>query len=100
MINRIKEILEFGSTNGYHTAAAYDADKKGPSTTLMFANTAHYLTIIIIAALAFKDLENAATAAILYSIITMILYMMRRLTKVELDVDDRSVKLDSGEKDE
>jgi hypothetical protein len=100
MIKRIKEILEFGSTNGFYTATAYDNDKGKGSTTLLFANSAHYLTLVIIAVLAYKDINNGAMAAIIYSVITMVLYMMRRLSKVKVDADERSIELDAGEKDE
>lgn len=100
MIKSIKELLLYFSRTGAPTPTAYDADKKGPSTTLLFANSAHYLTLVVIAILAYKDINNGAMAAIIYSVITMVLYMMRRLSKVKVDADDRSIELDSGEKNE
>lgn len=98
MIKRLKQLFEFGGKTGFYTPNAYDHDKGGPSVTLLFANTAHYLSVIIIAALAYKDVNNGAIAAITYSVITMVLYLMRRITSLKADLDDRSIELESEEK--
>lgn len=96
----IKELLLYFSRIGVPTPAAYDADKKAPSTTLLFANSAHYLTLIIIAVLAYKDANNGAIAAITYSVVTIVFYLMRRIKSFKADIDDRSIELDAGDKDE
>lgn len=100
MIKRIKELLVYWSTNGANLPLAHDVDKGKGSITLLFANTAHYLSVVIIAILAYKDINNGALAAITYSVITMVLYMMRRITSFKADLDDRSIELESENKTE
>ena len=97
MLKKIKDLFEFSSKNGLYLPHAFDAEKKGPSITLLFANTAHYVAIGVILFLAYKDVLSGAYAAIGYSAITMVLYMMRRITSFKADLDDRSIELDSQE---
>lgn len=100
MIKRLKQLFEFGGKTGFYTPNAYDHDKGGPSVTLLFANTAHYLSVIIIAALAYKDVNNGAIAAITYSVITMMLYMMRRLSQFKVNVKEGEIEVDSEDESE
>ena len=95
MIKRIKELLVYWSTNGANLPLAHDVDKGKGSITLLFANTAHYLAVVIIAILAYKDINNGAIAAITYSIITMMLYMMRRLSQFKVNVKEGEIEVDS-----
>ena len=100
MFKRIKEIFEFSAKQGLNLPSAYDADKKGPSVTLLFTHVANAVAIISIILLMIKDINLGTTAAIIYSVITMVLYMMRRVTKFKVDLDDKSIDLEGGDKNE
>lgn len=100
MIRRIKELLKFSSKNGLYLAMAYDNDKSGPSVTLLFAHLANAVALVSIIILMSKDIVLGTTAAILYSVITMVLYIMRRITKFKVDLDDKSIDLEGGDENE
>lgn len=98
MVTRIKKFLEFASKNGLYLAMAYDNDKPGPSVTLLFAHLANAVALVSIIILISKDTVQGTIAAILYSVITMVLYIMRRITKFKVDLDDKSIDLEGGDK--
>ena len=97
MIQKIINILKHSSTVGSYFPAAYDADKQAPSVSLYFAHVAHLVSIVAICILIYKDINAGTIAAITYSVITMILYMMRRISSVKADLDDKSFEIEGGE---
>ena len=98
MVTRIKKFFEFASKNGLYLAMAYDNDKPGPSVTLLFAHLANTLALLSIIILISKDVTQGTITAILYSITTMVLYIMRRITKFKVDLNDKSIDLEGGDK--
>ena len=100
MWSKFIELLKYYSEQGARLPAAYDSDKKGASVTLLFTHIANLVAIISIAILVYKDTTNGTIAAILYSIITMILYMMRRVTSFKADLDDKSIEIEGEDSNE
>lgn len=98
MITRLKQLFKFASKNGIYMIMAYDNDKPGPSVTLLFAHLANALALVSIIILISKDTFQGTIAAILYSVITMVLYIMRRITKFKVDLKDQSIDLEDGDK--
>lgn len=99
MWQKLLKILEFGSTNGYFFPAAFDQEKKGPSTTLLFTHIANAVAIGSIIYLVTQDAKSGTISAIVYSVITMVLYLMRRITSFKVDADDGEIELTSEEKE-
>lgn len=97
MLEKIKKFLEFASKNGLYFPAAYDWDKEGPSVSLLFSHVSNILALITIIGLAIKDIQLGAVAAIIYSVLMLTFYLMRRITRVSVDLDDRSVSLENNE---
>lgn len=100
MWQKFKQLLEFYSKNGAFLPAAYDSEKDGPSTTLLFANIANATAIGSIIYLVTQDAKSGTISAIVYSVITMVLYLMRRLKTFKADLDDTSIELESEEENE
>lgn len=100
MLDKIKKILEFLSVNGAHLPAAYDADKKGPSVSLWFSHVAFTVAIAGIISLLIKDTTTGVIAAMIFSGLQTVFYLIRRLTKAKFDLDDKSVELEGDEDDE
>ncbi len=94
-MEKLKEILIYLNRVGFPAPAIYDADKKGPSVSLLFAYIAYLLTIIGISTLMYKNLETGVLAGIIYSVLMIVFYLMRRLTKAKFDLDDKSIDLES-----
>lgn len=100
MLTKLKEFLKFASKNGVYLPNAYDKNKSGPSVTLLFAHLANALSLISIIILMWSDITQGTIASIIYSVITMVLYMMRRITKFKVDLDEKSIDLEGGDKNE
>ncbi len=99
MLNKIKEILKFGSTIGFYLPAAHDNRSGKSSVSLLFAHIANAVAIGGIISLYFKDLETGVYCAIGYSGLMLAFYLLRSLDKVklgregiELDGDDEPKK--------
>lgn len=107
MWQKLLKILEFGSKNGYFLPAAYDKTVNGPSISLLIVHLANILALFSVTNLVLKDAQAGCISAICYAIISMILYRMRNLDKVKLDLKEGQVELDAedqgvgpGENDE
>ena len=96
MWQKFKKLLEFYSKNGAFLPAAYDADKDGPSTTLLFTHIANATAIGSIIYLVTQDAKSGTISAIVYSVITMVLYLMRRIQSFKVDADDGELELSAG----
>ncbi len=98
MSEKIKKFLEESAVRGMYLPLAYDAGK--PSITMFFSYLANTLAIISLALLHVKGEPFVATLTTTsYAIIQTVLYMLRRLSKAKIDLDDRSFDLE-GEEDE
>ena len=94
----IRRLLHFWAKVGMLLPMAYDNDKRGPSVTLLYAYTAHFVALWGVAWLIVDRRAMGVLAAIGYALATMSLYLIRRLDKVKLDVKDGEFEL-AGEGD-
>jgi hypothetical protein len=99
MIKKIKELYEFSAKTGFFLPAAYDFDKPGPSVSLLFAHISFYVAIGSIIYLIYKDVNLGTVAAISFAVVYFIFYMLRKLTKAKVDLDDKSFELENGSDD-
>lgn len=99
MLDKLKLLFEFFSKNGAYLPSAYDAEKQGPSVTLYFSHIAFLIAIIGICFLLAKDLNAGVLAAMVFSGVQTVFYLIRRLSKAKFDLDDRQIELE-GEDNE
>lgn len=86
------------ATNGIYLPFIHDPSTKTPSITLLFPYVTFALSVASIIALHFKiELFVATTTTLMFWLVSTILYMIRRITKAKIDLDDKSVELDGGE---
>ena len=97
MLNKLINLLKYYSTHGVDLPMAYDKDKQGPSITMFFAYLANLLALVSIITLLIKDPVSGTISSLLYAVIMMVLYIMRKITKFKVDLDDKNIELDSGE---
>ena len=95
MLDKIKQLLEFSSKNGLFLPAAFDKASKGPSVSLLFAHISFWVTTFAIIYLIIKDIESGVIAATIQSALMLVFYLLRRLSKVKFDLDDKAIELDS-----
>ncbi len=97
MWDKIKQFFIYASEAGLRLPAAYDADKPGPSVSLLFAHISFYIALGTIIGLSIKDTTAGTIAATMFAGLYFIFYMLRRLTKAKLDFDDKSIDLENDE---
>lgn len=95
MWDTIKKIFKHSSTEGSYFPSAFDKDKLGPSFTLYCAHIANAVAIGSIIYLVTQDAKSGTISAIVYSVITMVLYLMRRISSFKVDADDGEISLES-----
>lgn len=100
MIHKLKQLLEFSSKTGLYLPGAYDAISDKPSVSLWFAHISFSITMILIMLLAYKDINAGVIAATIQSTLMLVFYLIRKLSKFKVDLDDREIELDSGEQED
>lgn len=96
MLDKLKKLLEFSSKTGMWLPAAYDNQSNGPSVTLWFAHISFYLATISIILLIAADIKQGVIAASIFSALYTIFYLLRRLSKAKIDLNDGELELDNG----
>jgi hypothetical protein len=97
MIAKIK--AWFLSPTGLQAPHIYDHASQQPSFRLLCAYVTFLLAVCSVVALHFFEVSIATWTAIgLYSL-SMVFYMLKRLVKAKIDLDDKSIELESEEKD-
>ena len=92
----IRDFFKFASKLGLYLPAAYDHDKKGPSVTLLYAYTAHFVALWGIVWLVVDRRALGVLAAIGYSVAMMGFYLMRRgIKSFKVDVKDGEFSAES-----
>lgn len=76
--------------------AAYDGATGKPSITLF---AVHITLWLAAGTLLFGSMEKFWGALTFY-VVTMVLYLIRRITKFKADLDDRSLELEGGQDDQ
>lgn len=97
MWEKFKKIMEFAATTGWYFPAAYDKQIGGPSVSLLFAHISFYIAAVSTGILIAKDTTAGTIAAATLAGLYFVFYMLRRLTKAKLDLDDRSIDLENSE---
>lgn len=98
MLEQIKSFMKFGAEKGLYFPFAYDSEHQRPSATLFFAYISFYIAIFSLIILHFKlELLTATIMAFVFNGLMIIFYMIRKLTKAKIDLDDKSIELDNDE---
>jgi hypothetical protein len=98
-MEKIKQFFKYSSEKGLRLPAAFDNDKPGPSASLLFAHLANTVAIGAIITLTVKDELPGTIAAIVYSVLMIVFYLMRRIKSFKADLDDKSIEFDGGDND-
>ena len=86
------------SVEGLKLPYAHDPATGQASVTLLFPYIVFILALIANAILLYKDTFTGTVTAIIFWAVAMIFYLIRRLSKAKIDLDDKSIELD-GEAD-
>ena len=78
----------------------FDPDKNKPSVTLMFPYFSFIVLIICIICLAKQNLVQGTLAAGSVWFLSTVFYLLRRLNKLNLDIDDRKLELEGGDNEQ
>lgn len=97
MLQKIKNILKFSAKNGLYFPSAYDNAVDGPSITLLLVHLSSYIAMTAIGILLYKDTLAGTIAAMSYSVLMLVFYMLRKLTNAKFDLDDKSFELSNNE---
>lgn len=100
MLQALIKFFKHSATTGSYFPAAHDVDKGKASFTLFAAYSSNLLALCAIIYLITQDAKSGTISAIVYSVITMVLYLMRRLKSFKADLDDGEISLESGEDNE
>lgn len=87
----------FNSERGLPLPHAYDPVLRQASFRLFCAYVSFVIASVSIVALHWVDTHVATWTAILFWCLAMVFYMLKRLSKASIDLDDRSISLDSGD---
>lgn len=97
MFEKVKKLLEFSAKNGLYFPTAYDKNADGPSITLLLVHLSSYMAMTSIGFLMYKDIVTGTIAAMSYSVLMLVFYMLRKLTNAKFDLDDKSFELANSE---
>lgn len=99
MFRQLKKILEFSSKNGLYFPSAYDQKARGPSVSLFFAYISFIMTNVLIILYSVENLAQAVIMSMICTFMYLVFYLIRKLSKVKFDLDDKEIELDSGPED-
>lgn len=98
MFNGLKRLWVEGSAKGWHFPFIHDPVTKKPSITLLFPYATFVLSVASLIALHFKpSLIIATSTSLVFWALSVVFYMLRKLSKAKFDLEDKSFELDSGE---
>lgn len=100
MFDKLKALLARLNNPGMLLPIAHNPSTGLPSVTLTFAYVTFVLAVLSTIALHFKtDLWIATSSCLIFWTLAVVFYRMGKLDKVKLDLDDRSIELESEEED-
>jgi len=100
-MNKLFKLWEKWSTKGLHFPYAHDPVSKKPSITLMFPYITFVTSVISLILLhIWPSLIIATSVSIFFWAISVVFYMLRKLSKAKIDLNDQTIDLDSGENSE
>lgn len=95
ILRHIRALSERSSKHGIFLPMAYDPDQHGPSVTLLAFYIALLMASASVTALHFFPGIKVATAfTLMFLFMTYIFYKFRRLNRVNLDLENKSVNLE------
>ena len=101
MLSKISALWQKWSDVGMRFPYAYDPTTGKPSITLLQFYVSWVVVFCSLFALHFKaSLWPATAGCMLWWVLSVIFYRMRRLDKAKIDLDDKSIELESTEKEE
>jgi hypothetical protein len=99
-MDKIKEFVDNAAKTGLKLPFAYDPVEKAPSITLWFLHLTFTVALFGSVALYFKpNLLQACCFSLAFWVIAMVFYRMRKLDKVKLDLNNKSIEIDGESKD-
>lgn len=96
----LKELYKELAENGIPVPFIRDTQINKPSMTLTFAYVSFIVAMTGIIFLTIKEIVLGTTAAIMFWVLCMVFYRIRKLDKFKIDLDDKSIELDGGDEDE
>lgn len=97
-MDKLSKLWKEMCVNGIHLPYAHDPVSGKPSITLLFPYITFVLSVISLVLLHIKpSLIVATTTTLIFWGISVVFYMLRKLSKAKFDLDDKSFELDSGE---
>ena len=100
MLQFLSNLWKRWSIEGIHVPFIYDPESNSPSITLMFFWISSILSIVSLTLLHLKLVTYTATGMSLGFVLTgFVMYRLRKLDKVKLDLDDESIELENNDND-
>ena len=98
MLETVKNWYNDIKVNGIKFFYAYDAAEKKASSTLFYAYIAFYLAVGSVIALHFSEkLLTASIVSLVFWAIAVIFYMLRKISKAKVNLQDKSFDLENSE---
>ena len=98
MLQKLKNAWVSASDDGFRLPFLHDPVTKKPSITLLFPYITFVLSLVSVILLHFwPSIIIATITSIMFWVLSVIFYQLRKLQKAKFDVDDKSFELDSGE---
>lgn len=97
MFEKIKQILEFSSKNGWYLPSAYDQSSQGPNIALLYSHLTFCLTFVFCMLLGYDGkFLTAAVTSMIFWVVATVFFLIKRLKTFKADLDDKSIELDGG----
>lgn len=101
MLNRLNALWKGMCTNGIHLPFAYDPEASKPSVTLGFFWITSFLSIASLVLLHLDLVTYTATGMSLgFVLVGFVMYRLRKLDKVKIDLNDETVDLEGKDDNE
>lgn len=102
MLEKLKNLLLRNKDSGFIFPTAYDPEKKRGSLTILFAYISFVLVVASLVLLHFKkEVFVATTTTLSFWVLSMVFYLMRQgLSKVDIDLKQDRIDLESSKKDD
>ncbi len=99
MFKKLSDVWTNWCKTGIMRPYGYDPETNKPSITLMFFWITSFLSIISLILLHFALVSYLATGySLLFVFGAFVMYRIRKLDKVKINVDEKSIELDNNEK--
>lgn len=101
MFKGLNNFFDKASNHGLKLPFAWDPVSKKPSITLLFPYVTFAMAVISLIVLHFYPTAIIATAmTLLFWAMSVVFYLLRKLSKAKFDLDDKSIDLEGGQPDE